>query len=400
MIKYTEIYNQKELEKNSAVNFNRSYQQCSLSVMDTIADPNIKFDKDGVCNYYHEYKEAEKDCLKGNKGRLKQELLASKIKMAPGKKGYDCILGLSGGADSTYLAYLAKKLNLNPLLVHFDYGWNSDIAIKNVENAVEASGFDLYTIVMDWPEFKSLQRSFFKASVLDLDVPADHMIFGALFQVAKKFNIKYLLSGNNVWTEHTLPKEWNYNKFDLKNLKNIHKKFENTSLSHLPSLGVWQHAKYQLIYNIERVNLLDYQEFIREDILKVIEKEMNWINYGGKHQESVFTRFYQGYILPAKFNIDKRKAHLSNLIYSGQLSKKEALLELAHPAYNEDLMNQDFEYVAKKLGFTDNEFEKVLLLPNIEHKFYGTDIGQRKFYFKTMKMMKPISRVIKKLLNR
>jgi hypothetical protein len=271
---YKEIYSQEELEKDSQANANRPFQKCTMSVMDTISDPDITFDEKGICNYYYDYKLAEKECLKGQKGRGKQTLLANKIRSSPGKKGYDCILGLSGGADSTYLAFLAKKLNLNPLLVHFDYGWNSEIAIKNVQSAVEAAGFDLYTIVMDWPEFKSLQRSYFKASVLDLDVPADHMIFGALYKVALKFKIKYVLSGNNVWTEHTLPKSWNYNKFDLINLRQIHKKFENTSLKHLPRLGLYQFAKYQLYHNIEKISLLYYQEFNRVEILKVIEKEM------------------------------------------------------------------------------------------------------------------------------
>ena len=400
MKSYNKIYNQKELEKDNKVNNNRPYQQCKLSVLDTIADPLIQFNDEGISNYYFEYKIAEKGCLKGKEGELKQRSLAKKIINSPGKKGYNCILGLSGGADSTYLAYLAKQLNLTPLLVHFDYGWNSDIAIKNVENAVKATGFDLYTIVMDWPEFRSLQRSYFKASVLDLDVPADHMIFGSLFKVAKKFNIKFMLSGNNVWTEHTLPKSWNYNKFDLKNLENIHKKFENTSLAHLPRLGVWQYARYQLLHKIKRINLLDYQEYIRKDILKLIEKEMNWINYGGKHQESVFTRFYQGYILPSKFNIDKRKAHLSNLIFSGQLSKNEALLELENPAYEEELMKQDFEYVAKKLGFSFSEFEQILSKPNVSHEFYGTDVDQRNFYFKIMRILRPGNSLIKKLLNK
>jgi N-acetyl sugar amidotransferase len=393
------MYNQELLEKDLSANCGKSYQQCSISVMDTIADPDITFDKNGICNYYYEYLSAEKKlCLTGIEGRKVQELLAAKIKASPGKMGYNCILGLSGGADSTYLAYLAKELGLNPLLVHFDYGWNSEIAYKNVETTVKASGFDLYTIVMDWPEFRSLQRSYFKASVLDLDVPADHMIFGALYKTAKKFNIRYVLSGNNVWTEHTLPKSWNYNKFDLINLKNIHSKFEKGHLNHLPALGLWNMAWYQLVLSIKKINFLDLQEYNRKEVLDVIQNEMGWTNYGSKHQESVFTRFYQGYILPNKFNIDKRKAHLSNLIFSGQLSKDEALVELSKPAYDESLQKQDFEFVAKKLGFTVDEFEQVLLLPNVDHKIYGTDDKHRRFYFSAMRSIKPITNLIKKFI--
>lgn len=383
-------------ETDTLIDKDNQYRQCAISVMDNIADPHISFDEDGICNYFREYKEAEKQVgSKGLAGKAKQENLAKQIIQSKGKGDYNCILGLSGGADSTYLALLARELGLTPLLVHFDYGWNSETATQNIENVVKATGFDLYTVVMDWPEFRSLQRSYFKASVLDLDVPADHMIFGALFQTAKKYKIKYVLSGNNIWTEHTLPKAWNYNKFDLVNLRNIHKSFENTSLKHLPALGLWQYAYYQLVTNVKRVNFLDWQEYNRAEILSIIENELGWRNYGGKHHESVFTRFYQGYILPKKFNIDKRKAHLSNMIFSGQLTKAEALEELSKPAYPERMQEEDKQYVAKKLGFTDDEFEAVLTQSNVDHEFYGTDQGQRALYFKIMRTIKPISKIVK-----
>lgn len=375
-----------------------AYRQCSLSVMDNIADPDITFDENGICNYYYEYLEAEKQqCFTGEVGLQKQLDLANEIKKYPGKNGYNCILGLSGGADSTYLAFLAKKFGLNPLLVHFDYGWNSEIAVKNVQNAVMMTGFDLYTVVMDWEEFKSLQRSYFKASVLDLDVPADHMIFGSLYETAMKFNIKYILSGNNIWTEHTLPKSWNYSKFDLRNLKNIHRQFENTPLKRLPALGYWQLIKYNTFKKLQRVNFLDYQYFDRIEILKLIEKEMKWTNYGGKHQESVFTRFYQGYILPKKYNIDKRKAHLSNLIFSRQLTKKEAVAELEKPTYPIELQRQDFEFVAKKLGFSTFEFQEVLSKKNISHEFYGTDKEEIERFQKILNLIRPLTKIYKKI---
>ena len=389
-------YNQELLKHDKEANHGRAYQQCSMSVMDTIADPNIVFDDNGVCNYYYDYKIAEANCLRGLDGKKKQIALAEKIKSSPGKYGYNCILGLSGGLDSTYLVLLAKELGLKPLLVHFDYGWNSEIAVKNVENAVKFSGFDLHTIVMDWNEFKNLQRSYFKASVLDLDVPADHMIFGALYKVSKDFNIKFLLSGNNVWTEHTLPKTWNYNKFDLVNLMNIHKNFENTPLTKLPKLGIYQVAKYKALHKIESVQFLNYEFIDRKEIERIIQKEMGWINYGGKHQESVFTRFYQGYILPTKFNIDKRKAHYSNMIFSGQMTKKEAMDELAEPAYSVELMRQDFEYIAKKLGFTNEEFAQILELPNVAHAHYGTDKKHKEEWFRFLRVIKPITQLIKK----
>lgn len=386
------------MKKDSSL---KNFRRCTLSVMDNVADPDITFDEQGVCNYYHDYKHAEASLtLRGESGLNRQRLIADRIKKSPGKQGYNCILGLSGGADSTYLAYLAKELGLNPLLVHFDYGWNTEIATRNVHNAVKSTGFDLYTVVMNWDEFRSLQRSYFKASVLDLDVPADHMIFGALFKTAAKFRIKYVLSGNNVWTEHTLPPSWNYNKFDLVNIQNIHRRFENTSLKHLPKLGLWQYAWYQLVRNIERVDFLNWQEYHREAIIEKIEKDMGWTNYGDKHQESVFTRFYQGVILPKKFSIDKRKAHLSNLIFSGQMTRSEALHILEKPTYDENLQKQDFRFVAKKLGFTEEELEALLNLPNVPHEFYGTDQKQRASYFRIMKALKPLTLVAKKILGR
>lgn len=394
------VYDEEALKKDIGANYGRPYQQCALSVMDTIADPDISFDEKGICNYYYEYLTAEKAfCKKGEEGRKEQEVLAGKIKKNPGKDGYNCILGLSGGADSAYLAYLAKQLGLNPLLVHFDYGWNTEIAIKNVENAVKATGYNLYTVVMDWDEFRSLQRSYFKASVLDLDVPADHMIFGSLYKIAKKYKIKYILSGNNVWTEHTLPKTWNYNKFDLRNLKNIHQKFENSKLEHLPSLGYWDIILYNTFHKLVRISFLDLQEYKREEILKIIEKELGWKNYGQKHQESVFTRFYQGYILPHKFSIDKRKAHFSNLIFSGQLTKSEALEMLKEPPYPEKMQNEDFDYVAKKLGFSESEFSDILTLPNIAHEFYGTDKKEVERFQKILNIINPLTKLFKKIYH-
>lgn len=391
------MYDEEKLKHDPAANFGRPYQQCSISVMDTIADPDIRFDEKGICNYYYEYLEAEKaQCLTGELAKRKLESVVKAIKSAGTTGGYDCVLGLSGGADSTYLAYLAKQLHLKPLLVHFDYGWNSELAVQNIENAVKILGFDLYTYVMDWEEFKELQRSYFKASVLDLDVPADHMIFGALFKTANKFKIKHLLSGNNVWTEHTLPPTWNYNKFDLVNLKNIHKSYSKTPLKKLPALGLWHYAYYQLVKNIKSVQLLNYGRYNKEEIKSIITEKLNWRDYGGKHHESVFTRFYQGYILPNKFNIDKRKAHLSNLIFAGQLTKEQALDELGEPAYSIQMQREDKIYVAKKLGFTDEEFDAVLTQTNRRHADFGTDSEQRKLYFKIMKMIKPLTVLIKK----
>jgi N-acetyl sugar amidotransferase len=373
-----------------------NYRQCSMSVMDNIADPDITFDENGVCNYYDEYLEVASRQEFQESHRLR--ILGEYISIIKSKKTkYNCLIGISGGVDSSYLAILAKEHGLTPLLVHFDYGWNSELAVKNIENIVKHTGFDLYTYVMDWGEFSALQKSYFRASVLDLDVPADHMIFGALYKTAKKFGISFIVSGNNFRTENTLPKSWNYNKFDLVNMLDIHSKFENTPIRKLPKLGIWQIAYYQLFLGIKNINLLNYIDYSKEKAKHEIITKLNWQDYGGKHHESIFTRFYQGYILPKKFNIDKRKAHLSNLIFSNELSKYEALKELENPPYSEELMKLDFEYVAKKLQFDINEFKFILEQENKSHLSFKTDFELRKQYFKIMKLIKPITRIIKYL---
>lgn len=392
------VYDEERLKADPAVNFGKPYQQCSISVMDTIADPNIRFDEKSISNYYYEYLEAEKQSVyTGDAGKRKLQQTVDMIRAKGKGKQYDCVIGLSGGADSTYLALLAKEIGLRPLIVHFDYGWNSELAVQNIENTTKKLDFDLYTYVMDWEEFRDLQRSYFKASVLDLDVPADHMIFGALFNIANKFKLNYVLSGNNTVTETTLPKSWNYNKFDLVNLRNIHKQYGTLPLKKLPALGLWHYAWYQLVKNIQSAQLLNYVPYNKDEVKRVITEQLGWRDYGGKHHESIFTRFYQGYILPVKFNIDKRKAHLSNLIFSGQITKEEALAELASPPYDLNLQKSDKEYVAKKLGFTDEEFDEVLNLPNKPHQDYGTDRGQRDTYFKIMRSIKPFSNIAKKI---
>jgi len=373
-----------------------NYQMCSKTVMDNISDPNITFDKEGVCSYYHEYQHIKSNHLLTGEARDKK--LANTLKKIKSSKGkYDCILGISGGVDSTYLAYRLKQLNVNVLLVHFDNGWNSELAVKNIENIIEKTKFDYETFVMDWEEFKDLQRSYFKASVLDLEVPTDHMIFGALYKIANKKNIKYIISGNNLVTEWLVPKTWNYAKFDLVNLKNIHKKFGKKKLVLLPKLGVWEFAYYQLFKKIEGIPLLNYIDYNKAECKKLIIKELDWIDYGGKHYESIFTRFYQGYILPNKFGIDKRKAHLSNLILSDQLTREEALKELKNPPIDVQLADNDKEYVSKKLGFSDQEFSDVLRLPNLNHESYGTDKKKRQLYFSIMKLIKPLTSIIKKI---
>jgi len=234
-------YNEEALKQNAAINFNRPYQQCAFSVMDTIADPNITFDEKGICNYYYEHLQKEKDfVLKGEAGKKKVQELVEKIKADGNGKKYDCITGISGGVDSTYLCLQAKKLGLRTLVVHFDNGWNSELAVKNIENIIGKLGFDLYTLVVDWNEFKDLQLAYLKASVVDIEALTDHAISGTLFKLAAENNIKHILSGYNIVTEATLPKHWVFTKNDDANIKDIHKKFGTAPLKTYPFFGLKQ----------------------------------------------------------------------------------------------------------------------------------------------------------------
>jgi len=376
-----------------------NYQQCTKTVMDNIADPNITFDENGVCNYYYDYfKEEKKHVLKGIEGKKRFEEIIQKIKKDSERKKYDCILGVSGGVDSTYLAFLAKQQNLRVLCVHFDNGWNSELAVKNIENIVTKLNFDLETYVINWNEFKDIQRAYFKANVIDIEAITDHAIFGTIHKIAAKYDIKYILSGNNVVTESLLPKTWIFNKADHINIKDIHKKYGTIPLKTFPFFGLKEKHYYKKIKGIQTVDLLNYIKYNKKEVKNKIIKELNWVDYGGKHYESVFTRFYQGYILPNKFGIDKRKAHLSNLICSGQISKEEALKELESPMYEKELCKEDKEFVLKKLDFTETEFENYIKAPRKKHFDFKTE---QSLYlsFPILKPLKPVGNFVKKLIR-
>ena len=233
---FNEIYDQFSLEKDKEINFGRPFQRCTLSVMDTIADPNIYFDENGICNYFHEYKQVEKErVFIGVEGESKLASDVRRIKLASQGKKYDCILGLSGGVDSTYLCYLAKELGLNPLVVHCDNGWNSELAQQNIESAINKCGFDLFTYVIQWEHFRELQLSYIKASVVDIEVLTDHAYKAVLYQQARKWKIRHVISGSNVVTEQVLPNHWIFSKLDTVNIKDIHSKHSDTHIKRLDS---------------------------------------------------------------------------------------------------------------------------------------------------------------------
>lgn len=356
-----------------------TFQQCTKTVMDNLADPNITFDEKGVCHYYYEYFEKEKKYVK--KGQEGIDFFNSKIaqiKKDGANKKYDCVLGLSGGVDSSYLAYLAKKEGLRPLVVHFDNGWNSELAVKNIDNIVKILEFDLYTYVINWEEFKDLQLAYLKASVIDIEVITDHAIVATLYRLAAENKINYFLSGYNIVTEGILPKAWVFNKQDAENIIDIQKHFGTIPLNTFPLLTMAKKRLYRLAMQVESVQLLNYIHYNKTEVKALLAKELNWKDYGGKHYESVWTRFYQGYILPEKFKVDKRKAHLSTLICSGQISREEALEELKQPIYDTQQLKEDKNFVLRKLNLSEAEFEKYMALPPRSHFDFKTE---KKSYF-------------------
>jgi N-acetyl sugar amidotransferase len=353
------------------------YKQCSKCVLDTTST-KIEFDENGVCNYCHAFEKQMKKFIRIDPVVKKRNLdqTINYIKRVGKGRKYDCILGLSGGVDSTYMAYLAMKLGLRPMAVHFDNGWNSELAVKNIENIVSKLGLDLKTYVINWQEFKELQLAYLKASVVDIEVPTDQLIFAALHKIARENGIKYILSGANIVTEYGVPFDWAYrNKQDQTNLLNIYRKFgRGLKLTSLPKFDFYNRFIYEKIYGIQTVSLLNYVDYNKEEVKKLIINELSWKDYGGKHYESIFTRFYQGYILPVKFNVDKRKAHLSALICSGQTTKDAALKELNMNSYTKEIQEDDRKFVIKKLDLTEEEFQEIMKTPRVEQDTYGTEL--------------------------
>jgi N-acetyl sugar amidotransferase len=374
----------------------RNYQMCASTVMDT-TDAEITFDERGVCGWVAGFETEVRARLASPEQRERNLAKTVDVLRKGGRrKPYDCIIGLSGGVDSSYLCLVAVELGLRPLVVHFDNGWNSELAVQNIERIVRKLGLDLHTFVMDWPEFRDLQRSYFKASVLDLEVPTDHMILGAIYRTAADHGVRWILSGANAQTEWLLPRSWYYPKFDLGNLKAIHRTYGTLPLKRLPAFGVVQAGWYHQVRGINSVNLLDQLVYDRLAAKRRLTEECGWRDYGGKHHESVFTRFYQSYILPTKFNIDKRKAHLSNLILAGQLTRKEALHELLCPPCDDRTAREDFSFVAKKLGFSGDEFTAVLSQPNRAHSDFGGDEKVRARYQRLLDRLAAVKSTIKR----
>jgi N-acetyl sugar amidotransferase len=333
--------------------------------MDTTAT-EITFDEKGICNFCHQYDNVTtKDLYVDKGGEEMLNNLIEKIKKDGKNRQYDVLIGISGGVDSSYVAYLVKKVyGLRALAIHLDNGWNSELAVANVEHIVKKLDIDLSTYVLDWKEFKDIQTSFLKASVSNIEIPTDHAIWALLIKTAAKHKIPYIIAGNNVVTESIMPESWLYGSKDSYFIKAIHKQFGKIKLKTYPSLSTFDYVDYLLIRGIRWVPILNYINFVKSDAKQLLIDELGWRDYGGKHYESIFTRFFHSYYLPVKFGYDLRKSYLSALVCSGQMSRIDALEELKLAPIDPDLLKQDRDYVVKKLGLSEEEFEQILKNPN------------------------------------
>lgn len=366
----------------------REYQVCTRCVMDT-TDPDIVFDDGGVCNHCTNALQKLRDNY-GDKTKNREKLLdiIKQVKKEGENRPYDCIIGLSGGVDSSYLAYvLVKEFNIRPLAIHVDNGWNSEQSVSNVHNIVEKLNIDLYTHVIDWNEFKNLQKSFLLASVVDLEMLSDHAITVVIEKIAQKRKIKYFLIGANYQTESIMPRKWFYShKKDSKNIMDIYKIFgSGEKLRTYPFLSFYEYFFFGKNYG-KYFEPLSYLEYNKDAAKSILKQEIAWQDYGSKHQESFITKFYQTYILPKKFGIDKRRAHLSSLICAGQITRDKALKELKEPFFkNSSEEKAAVEYFCKKMELTVDEFELIMKQPRKEHSDFKSYVEQNKKLVKVAK---------------
>lgn len=362
---------------------------CSNCVMDT-TDSQISFDEHGVCDHCNTfYSKVKPNWHTGERGRSELRLLVEKIKASGRHRDFDCIIGMSGGIDSSYLTYIATEYGLRPLVFHVDAGWNSQEAVNNIEKLVDKLGLDLYTEVIDWAEMRDLQLAFFKSGVPHIDTPQDHAFFATMYKFAEQHNISYILTGANLSTECIRnPIEWMYYQSDSIQLRDIHARFGTRPLVNYPVTSILRH-KIWLPYfkGIKVARPLNMVEYDKAAAVKLLTEKFGWQPYPQKHFESRFTRFYEGYWLPAKFGYDTRKVQYSSLIVTGQMTRDEAIEKLKVPALDDATIRQEFEYVANKLEISTDELKSYLDAPNKTYRDYKS---QDAIYMLGAKVMKAL----------
>ncbi len=355
----------------------RPYRICTNCVMDT-SDPKITFDDAGICDHCNRvFRDILPHWHSDERGSRALQSLVEKIRAAGRGKDFDCIIGMSGGVDSSYLTYIAKEqLGLRPLVFHVDAGWNSQEAVNNIEKVIDKLGLDLYTEVIDWEEMRDLQLAFFKSGVPHIDTPQDHAFFAMMYRFAEKYQVRYILTGANFATECVMPPiDWMYYQSDIVQLRDIHRRFGTRQLNTFPTTSILYH-KFFLPY-IKRIRLvrpLDYIRYVKRDAIKLLTEQFGWQTYPEKHYESRFTKFYEGHWLPRKFGYDTRRMTYSSMILTGQMTREEALERLRRPSIDQATISQESEYVATKLGITRDELEGYLAAPNRSFRDYRSQV--------------------------
>jgi N-acetyl sugar amidotransferase len=344
---------------------------CTRCVMDG-TDPDIWFDEIGVCNHCHRYDQLVTErVFTGEDGRRRLKGLVEEIKVGAASRRYDCVIGMSGGVDSTYVALVVKRLGLRPLAVHLDNGWDSELAVDNINSALTRLGIDLHTHVIDWDEFRDLQVAFLRASTPDSEVPTDHAIVAALYHTAARQGVRYIITGHNFRTESHHPSAWTQGHWDWRYIKGVHRQFGSVPLRTFPHISLWSY--WRRLRTHRWLEILNYLDYVKRDAMEALRKELGWRDYGSKHHESIYTRFYMGYLLPRKFGFDKRKCHFSSLICSGEMTRAEALEELKQEPYAREQQEADKAYVLKKLGLTRDEFARIMALPKMSYADYPSN---------------------------
>lgn len=372
----------------------QKYQICTRCVMDS-SDPEITFDAKGQCNHCTKaMADVALICLQGEQGTQKLDTMLEKIRKSGKGKPYDCLIGISGGIDSSWLTYKSKEWGLRPLIFHVDAGWNSEVAQQNIERLLKHLDYTLYTHVVDWEEMRDLQRAYLQSGLANQDVPQDHVFFAVLFQKAAEMGIKYWLSGSNMASESILPRAWGYTAMDSRQLKAVHKKFGNIPLRTYNTLSFFEYCKFYnevpLTPSVKALAPLNWMDYRPENAREVLAREVGWKYYGRKHSESLFTKFFQNYYLPEKFGYDKRRAHLSSLIVAGEITREQALETLKEPLYDPAELQSDKEFILKKLGYSEDEWNRIFSLPSKTFKDYPN-------WSELLTMGRKVKRILRKM---
>lgn len=353
----------------------------------------IQFDEHGICSYCRTLErrlEAPKAFSKSSHNS-NLEVFINEVKLRGTSRKYDCIIGVSGGLDSSWALVKAVQLGLRPLAVHMDNGWNSEIAQNNISNLITSLNVDLFTYVIEWSEYRNLMQSFFDADVIDVELLYDNAMLSVCYAAARKYKIKYILSGSNNATEGmVIPPSWNWYKLDARSIRAVAKKFGKVRIQSFPIYGTFKHLIDKFVLKIKWVAFLDFFEYNKEEVLNILESEFGFKKYPYKHYESIFTRFYQGYILPNKFNVDKRKVHLSTLIMTNQLSRDSAIKDLESIPYpTSSELDRDIQYFLKKMKWSTKDLNGYIDRPARSHAEFGSEL----------KLVMSLKRFRRKMLN-